>query len=178
MSTEVGTEIAAVLGRGKDSTQLAYPPAQEDIDASKFGLNLFIGSLGSIVGGKAVLGDKGLGSSSRTKLSYDKSTGTWKSPAGLVYGDDPNFGNRIKHVLAHGESNPKKAQHSVFNVEKHEILGLVDEAWKMKGNPRTEGAVHIFEPNMNKVVGTNGETSIRIVVRKGTCEIISSYPIK
>jgi hypothetical protein len=79
--------------------------------------------------------------------------------------------------LAHGTPNPSKATHTVFNVSKDKILGLIDEAWKMKGSPLSNdpGAYVI---NMGKIIGTAGETIIKIVIKPGTSEIISAFPIK
>jgi filamentous hemagglutinin len=57
LSTAVATEIAAILGYGKDSTQITDPPRQEDIEAAKLGLSLAIGSIGTVVAGKAVIAD-------------------------------------------------------------------------------------------------------------------------
>ncbi len=178
IKTEAATEIAARLRyKGSSEEVLSYNPDgfDEDIDASKFGLNLLIGSTGAIIGGKAILGNKGLGSSSRIKLSYDKNAGTWKTPAGLVYGEDRKFGNRIKHVLAHGEPDPTKTTHSVFNVEKHEILGLIDEAWRIKnGTGVPQGNRTKFVVDMGRVVGTNGQHKIRIIVEGN--KIITAFP--
>jgi len=101
----------------------------------------------------------------------------WESSAGLIYGADKKFGNRVKHVLAHGTPNPSKASHTVFNVGSDEILGLVDEAWTMKGNPLTNdpGAYLV---DMGRTIGTNGESTIKVIVKPGTSEIITAYPVK
>ena len=52
----------------------------------------------------------------------------------------------------------------------------MDEAWSVKGSPLVNdpGA---YVVNMNKIIGTNGETSIKIIVRPGTNQIITAYPI-
>ena len=166
-----------LIPKGSSEEVLSYNPDgfDEDIDAAKLGLNLVLGSTGAIVGGKAILGNKGPGSSSRIKLSYDKGAGTWKTPAGLVYGEDRHYGNRIQHVLAHGEPNPKKDVHSVFNVEKHEILGLIDEAWSVKkGNGVQQGNRTKHVVDMGRVVGTNGQRNIRIVVEGN--KVITAFP--
>lgn len=100
---------------------------------------------------------------------------TWTSTAGLVYGPDKNFGNRVQHVLAHTAPDPTKPIQTVFSVNKNELLGLVDEAWLKKGNPlpNDPGAYLV---DMGKVIGTNGETTIKIIVKPGTNQIITAYP--
>jgi DNA-binding transcriptional MerR regulator len=99
----------------------------------------------------------------------------WRSPAGLIYGRDNNFGNRVCHVLSHMVPDPTKPTHSVFSVRTHEVLDLVDEAWRKRGAsvPGDQGA---FVVPMGRVVGTNNETSVRVVVEAGTTNIITAYP--
>ena len=111
------------------------------------------------------------------KLTYDKINKVWTTPAGLDYGLDLKHGNRIKHVLAHTIPNPNKPVHSVFSVSRKEVLPLVDEAWKIKGNPLPNDP-SVYLVDMKKPIGTKGETKVRIVVRKGTNKIISAYPQK
>ena len=97
------------------------------------------------------------------------------SPSGLKYGRDNNFGNRVDHVLSHTVPNPNKPKHTVFNVQGDDTLNLVDEAWKNKGSPLpNDPGVYIVD--MGRPVGTAGETTIRVVVRPGTDEIITAYP--
>ncbi|MCW0410579.1 hypothetical protein NB709_000455 [Xanthomonas sacchari] len=69
------------------------------------------------------------------KLTFDKATRTWTTPAGLEYGQGSVHGNRIKHVLDHAVPNPNKTTHSVFNVDRKQVLGLIDQAWLTKGSP-------------------------------------------
>jgi hypothetical protein len=127
------------------------------------------------------IGSKAIGYSATKQASFGKlkfiGKDTWESSQGLIYGYDKKFGNRVLHVLAHGTPNPSKATHTVFNVSKDKILGLIDEAWKMKGSPLSNdpGAYVI---NMGKIIGTAGETIIKIVIKPGTSEIISAFPIK
>ncbi|WP_050893055.1 two-partner secretion domain-containing protein [Neisseria meningitidis] len=111
------------------------------------------------------------------KLTYDKVNKVWTTLAGLDYGLDAKHGNRIKHVLAHTIPNPNKPVHSVFNVSRKEVLPLVDEAWRMKGNPLPNDS-SVYLVDMKKPIGTKGETKVRIVVQKGTNKIISAYPQK
>ena len=46
-----------------------------------------------------------------------------------------------------------------------------------RGNPLPNDPGAFVIP-MNRVVGTGGETSIKIITRPGTNEIITAYPIK
>ena len=105
---------------------------------------------------------------------------TWTSSAGLVYKSSKNLPNRINHVLAHAKADPTKTNHSVFSVPEDQILDLVDEAWRNRGNPQAnpKGKGDIYTINMGKVIGTKGETKIQINTFQGTSEVISAYPVK
>ncbi|MEW8507661.1 MAG: RHS repeat-associated core domain-containing protein [Candidatus Thiodiazotropha sp.] len=113
-----------------------------------------------------------------TRLTYDRATRSWTSSAGLVYGQGSIHGNRIMHVLDHAVPNPNKPVHSVFNVDRREVLGLVDEAWTRRigpGAPQPNGN-RTWTIDMGRVVGTAGERSIQLVVRDGTQKIITAFP--
>jgi hypothetical protein len=98
------------------------------------------------------------------------------SPRGLNYGNKSPTESRIQHVLAHGKPDLSKPKHTVFKVPEGKILATVDEAWHMKGSP-VPGDPGKYEIPMGRVIGTAGETTIRIIVRPGTNEIITAYPI-
>jgi hypothetical protein len=107
----------------------------------------------------------------------DNKDGEWKSPQGLIYGHDKKFGNRIQHVLAHASPDPNKITHSVFNVAKDKIPELVDEAWLKRSRPlASDPGAYVID--MEKVIGTKGEEAIKIIVKPGTAEIITAYPVK
>lgn len=101
---------------------------------------------------------------------------TWQSSGGLVYGPDKQFGNRVVHVLAHLSPNSNKALHSVFNVARSRLLGLIDHAWSRRGAPEV-GDPGAFVVSMGRQIGTAGETAVRIVVRPGTNHILTAYPV-
>ena len=72
-----------------------------------------------------------------------------------------------------------KPAHSVFNVARNRVLGLVDEAWAARGS-------HTIHPgsgnwnyrvDMGRVIGTEGQTAINISVRPGTSEIVTAFPV-
>ncbi|MFN3809115.1 MAG: filamentous hemagglutinin N-terminal domain-containing protein [Roseateles asaccharophilus] len=111
------------------------------------------------------------------ELTFDKGTRTWTTPAGVDYGPGSVHGNRVQHVLDHAVPNPNKTTHTVFNVDRKEILGLVDEAWLAKGNPLPNDPGAYVVP-MGRVIGTAGETNIKIIVRPGTSKIITAYPVQ
>lgn len=108
---------------------------------------------------------------------------TWVSPAGLRYGPDPSpkYDTRIDHVMAHTKPDPSKPKHSLF-VEKDrtKLLALIDEAWKKRGPPNTQGqrgkGRDVYEINMNKKIGTKGERTIRVIVEEGTSDMVTAYP--
>lgn len=101
--------------------------------------------------------------------------GTWISKVGLIYGRCKKFGNRAYHVLDHMRPDSKKRIHTVFNVSEYELFDLIDQAWMRKGQSLVgDPGVYIVE--MGKVIGTKGETAIRIVTKPNTTEIISVYP--
>ena len=101
----------------------------------------------------------------------------WKSPGGIIYGYDRKFGNALNHILSHMTSNPTKINHTVFSISKDQIVALIDEAWAMRGNHLVvDPRAHIID--MKRVIGTKGETAIRIIVREsGASEIITAYPV-
>ncbi|MFC7519088.1 RHS repeat-associated core domain-containing protein, partial [Herbaspirillum sp. GCM10030257] len=111
-----------------------------------------------------------------TQLTFDKKSHTWTTPAGLDYGLGSVHRNRIKHILDHAVPNPSKTTHSVFNVERKEILGLVDEAWSTKGKPLANDPGAYIVP-MGRVIGTAGERNLKIIVRPGTNQIITAYAV-
>lgn len=102
----------------------------------------------------------------------------WQSPAGIIYGNDKKFGNTLNHMLAHMAFDPTKKVHTVFSVPKNKIVELIDEAWMLKGNPLpSDPSAYLVD--MKKIIGTQGETTIRIIVKKpGTSELLTAYPVK
>ncbi|SDC97429.1 hypothetical protein SAMN04488112_1252 [Melghirimyces thermohalophilus] len=106
--------------------------------------------------------------------------GKWKSSAGLIYGQGSKHGNRVKHVLAHARPDPTKPKHSVFVGGRKKVLGLVDEAWSMRSKVKPviqKNGNAVYNVPMGKQVGTQGEKTVRIVVRQGTSEVITAFPV-
>ena len=82
------------------------------------------------------------------------------------------------HVLEHLAPDPSKPLHTVFNVPRDQIVGLLDEAWVARqgsGVLQANGN-RLFNIPMERVVGTGGETSITIIVRDGTTNVITAFP--
>ena len=101
----------------------------------------------------------------------------WQSPKGIIYGYDRKFGNTLNHILAHMTPNTIKKNHTVFSIPKNQLVGLIDEAWSIKGNPLVSDP-YAYIVDMKRIIGTKGETAMRIIVTKpGTSEILTAYPI-
>ena len=105
---------------------------------------------------------------------------TYLSPAGLVYGAITNSSypeaHRLSHVLMHGLEDPVKATHSVFLGGTEDVVKLVDEAW-LNRTTTSDGRGFVVE--MGHVVGSNGETHVRVVAKEvvpGTFQVITAYP--
>lgn len=123
-------------------------------------------------------GDEGVSEAGKLK---SVGNGIWESTEGLIYGQGSKQGNRVLHVLEHASPDPTKPLHSVFNVLKDKILGVVDEAWSMRSGVTPtlqKNGNQVFNIPMGRVVGTNGETLIRIVVKNGTSEVVTGFPVK
>jgi filamentous hemagglutinin len=112
------------------------------------------------------------------KLVFDPASRSWTSPGGLVYGQGSAHGNRVNHVLDHPVPNPGKPTHSLFNVDRTGLIGLIDEAFASRGAGVLQGNNRVFEIDVGRIIGTNGESRIRIVVREGTNNVITAYPVQ
>jgi hypothetical protein len=127
---------------------------------------------------EAAFGPRYLETQGAVSLGKLRSIGpdTWESAAGLVYGPDKIFGNRVQHVLAHTVPAASKPAHSMFSVPRNEVLELVDEAWRLRGAPLSRNPGTFVIP-LGRNVGTAGESAIKIIVRPGTNQIITAYPV-
>ncbi len=112
------------------------------------------------------------------KLAFDPQKRLWTSEAGLQFGPDPIYGNRIQHVFQHLQENTGKTIHTVFKVEtRRDLLPLIEEAWTKKAQP-VPGKPREFIADMERVIGLQGETHIKIIVNQGTREVITAYPVE
>jgi hypothetical protein len=73
--------------------------------------------------------------------------------------------------------NEEKRLRTFFNVSGNELIALVDEAWLMKGSP-VPFDLGAYVIDMKRIIGTNGESVIKIIVKPGTAEIKTAYPVK
>jgi hypothetical protein len=95
-----------------------------------------------------------------------------------VYGQGSVHGNRVEHILDHLVPNPGKSTHSIFDVARNKLIGFLDEAWAKRGTGVLQpNGNRVFEIDMGRVIGTAGETRIRMVVRDGTNNVITAFPI-
>jgi hypothetical protein len=124
--------------------------------------------------------EKATGEQSAASFKEDYFT----SSAGIVYGKDwsGKFPTRVAHVMAHTQPDPSKKKHSVF-VEKSRagVLAMLDEAWKKRGPPQRQGGSRgrdVYDVDMGRVVGTQGERRIKIVVEKDSAKIVTAYPTR
>lgn len=88
----------------------------------------------------------------------------------------------MNQVLRHAERDlVREAQgktHTVFAGTRSDVLPTIDDAWTRRGRPvSTDQASTVYEVPMGRAVGTNGEQRVRIIVKRGTNEVRSAYPI-
>jgi hypothetical protein len=86
---------------------------------------------------------------------------------------------RMNFPVLSGPLIPAKPLHTLFNVDRTQLVGLIDEAWAARqgaGVLQANGN-RVFDVAMGRAVGAGGETTIRIVVRDGTTKVITAYPI-
>lgn len=62
-------------------------------------------------------------------------------------------------------------------MDRGEISGVVDEVWLKKDSP-VVGDPGAYVVPMGRPIGTLGEMNIKIIVRPGTNQVITAYPIK
>jgi len=111
---------------------------------------------------------------------YDVATRTWTSPSGAKYTylKGPKE-HAVEHVVAHCEHNPNKPNETLFDLEKDEVLPLLDEAWPARGEALAAGQKNVFVVEMGRPIGTRGETCVKIVTKPGDpSSIVSAYPIE
>ncbi|MDE9364376.1 hypothetical protein PZ938_02050 [Luteipulveratus sp. YIM 133132] len=102
----------------------------------------------------------------------------FRTPGGLTYGRGSKHKHRLSHVLQHAFPDPNKKNHTVF-LDGGKVLQTIDAAWGMRGVSveYLNGKPRAYIVPMGRVIGTEGETSVKIVVRPGTNEVITAYPV-
>ena len=85
--------------------------------------------------------------------------------------------NSLKHILRHAW--PGTTKPSVFSVSPREVPALTDQAWKKRGLllPPEPGKIYdVFVVDMGKVVGTKGESKIRVIMELNSNNIVTAHP--
>ena len=75
------------------------------------------------------------------------------------------------------KSGEGKRQRTFFNVSGNELITLIDEGWLKKSSPLPID-LGAYVIDMKRIIGTNGESAIKIIVKPETAEIKTAYPIK
>ncbi|MBX2828551.1 MAG: hypothetical protein KTR22_10315 [Flavobacteriaceae bacterium] len=113
------------------------------------------------------------------------------STSGLIFKFGSKHGNRLSHVLDHTRNNLKKKKHGVFTLGDN-LISTIDEAWEMakKGGDNVTKSLSygndVYIVEMGKKVGYEGGkkgsgdslSKIKFVMKQGTQEVISIFPIK
>jgi hypothetical protein len=120
--------------------------------------------------------------------------GVWESAAGLRYGADPQFGNRVEHVLKHAVDDPvRRGAHGVFDAGRTGVLKVIDEAWSIiqKGGAAVsvtqQGKRTVYTVDMGKRIGYVGGQAgaaagrpaaqhLRLVIENGR-DVITAFPV-
>jgi hypothetical protein len=116
-------------------------------------------------------------------LKYTGSGG-WVSEAGIIYrkgvykkGEEV-FPNSLRHILEHTTAKLGDPKHTVFSIPAKEVPKLIDEAWLLKPAKVLDPKADAYIVDMGRVIGTNGEKQIKIIMQKGTQNITTAYPVK
>lgn len=131
------------------------------------------------------------------KLGQLQSVGTnvWRSTAGLLYGPDPQLGNRVQHVLKHTVDNSGRPQHGVFTTGRAGTLSVIDQAWQLvqQNSSRViniipQGNRTVYEVDMGRPIGYlggqqgaalgNPAVNILRLVIQGVNQVITAFPVQ
>ena len=74
--------------------------------------------------------------------------------------------------------NTHKTVHSVFSVNPSEVIPLIDEGWLIRGAgiQQLNGRVS-YLIDMGRIIGTQGETYLKIITEGFTNEIVTACPV-
>lgn len=58
------------------------------------------------------------------------------------------------------------------------MLGVVDEAWALRQGTGIlqKNGNRLWDVDMGRVVGTSGQTSVRVIIKDGTTQVITAFP--
>ncbi len=112
------------------------------------------------------------------KLVFVPATKSWTSAGGLVYRQGSAHGNRVNHVLNHCLPNLTKSTHSIFSVGRTKLIGMIDEAFAKRGAGVLQAnGNRMFEIDMGRVIGSIGETRLRLIIQDCTNNLATAFPI-
>jgi len=111
-------------------------------------------------------------------FEFDAAQRTLKSKdSGLVYGPMTNAEkHRLNHVFRRHTQNDDgiTVGKSLFAAT-DEVLEIIDEGWSKAVQSASDAAR--WEANMGRVIGTNEEQYIRIIVAPNTTNVITAHPL-
>jgi len=129
----------------------------------------------------------------RTGALFPIGTGSWRTRGGLILrGRDPEGLTRLDHVMKHTVNIPGREKHGVFILGKGHVIDLMDRTWKKihhdKPAGKERGGRTAYTIDTGKVIGYLGGRagqdneprrlkSVRLVIRTGTTEVITFFPI-
>ena len=98
-----------------------------------------------------------------TSPPQDMGSGSWVSPAGLIYVMGPQGEHRVDHILRHLTDSPERNIHSVFSGDRHDVFRWIDDAyrWAERDDPRVvqdqqSGARRLITVDMRREIGYEG----------------------
>lgn len=105
----------------------------------------------------------------------------WETRGGLRFrGHSKEGPDRIEHLVEHLFVNPQKKKNSVFKSNTNQILAIMDEVWKKRDRnvlPDSDGRTR-YTVDLQRPIGTNGETKVRLVIEAGTTNhVVTAFPI-
>lgn len=114
------------------------------------------------------------------KLTLEAGSATrWRLTGTDIFFDrlSPNSqGHSLTHVFTHTVANFKQGAHSVFTTPREHLLELIKNCWANKTISHPSDLFR-WEVETGGIIGSMGETKIRIIVNPTTKQIISAYPI-
>lgn len=94
-----------------------------------------------------------------------------------VFLEEHNLNYENTEIEDLGYIGSLERKRAYFNVSSDKIINLIDEAWLRKKEPLVfDSGSYVID--MKKIVGIKGESGIKIIVKPGTAEIKTAYPIK
>ena len=118
---------------------------------------------------------------------------SWKTRGGMILaGRGSGKKSRLDHIMRHTVDIPGRARHGVFSLSKAAVIELLDESWgKVRAGSipgRERGGKIAYTIRFGKDIGYMGGKegknrgnpklrSIRLVIKKGTAEVVTFFPL-